>query len=124
MAYAPTDKSKAVATGPVPRTRATAAVAANAPQAPTAKVDAVGPVVGPWLRVMMLSPNATTAMAATAFGRPDIRAVAPLFAKPERAVAMTFGDDPLIGMTSDQFSGSAVAALPIIRFRTLTASLR
>ena len=46
------------------------------------------------------------------------------FVKPQVAIAMTFSDDPMMGMTTDQFTGSATARLATQSFVLRTASLR
>jgi hypothetical protein len=46
------------------------------------------------------------------------------FVKPQAAIAMSFSDDPLMGMVCDQFTGSAIATLATQSFVMRTASLR
>ena len=46
------------------------------------------------------------------------------FVKPQAAIAMTFSEDPLMGMTCDRFTGSATAQLPTQSFVVRTAALR
>jgi hypothetical protein len=46
------------------------------------------------------------------------------FVKPVSAIAMSFSDDPLLGMSVDHFSGSATARLEMTSFSLRTASLR
>jgi hypothetical protein len=46
------------------------------------------------------------------------------FVKPQAAVAMSFSDDPLMGLVSDHFTGSATTALTTQSFALRTASLR
>jgi hypothetical protein len=46
------------------------------------------------------------------------------FVKPQMTVAMTFADDPLLGLVCDQFTGAAVATLATQSFVLRTASLR
>jgi hypothetical protein len=46
------------------------------------------------------------------------------FVKPQAAIAMTFSDDPQMGMVTDRFSGSATAKLTTQSFVMQTASLR
>jgi hypothetical protein len=59
-------------------------------------------------------------MRATSLGERDMTVMRQLFIKPNTAVAMTFSDDPQLGLTCDHFSGAAVSALSTMR----TAALR
>jgi uncharacterized protein YcbK (DUF882 family) len=77
-----------------------------------------------WMRAMILSPSATRAMSATVMGDQDMTLMRVYYIKPDNAVAMTFSDDPQMGMTCDQFTGSAVANLTTKSFVMRTASLR
>ncbi|HWW46466.1 MAG TPA: DUF882 domain-containing protein [Xanthobacteraceae bacterium] len=77
-----------------------------------------------WLRAMILTPSARTALRATALGEPDMTTLRVHFVKPTVTVAMTFSDDPNNGMSSERFTGSATAALPTEPFAVRTAWLR
>jgi hypothetical protein len=77
-----------------------------------------------WMRVMMLAPSASTSMSATVLGDTDMTQMRVYFVKPQAAIAMTFSDDPLMGMVSDRFTGSATAVLATQTFVMRTASLR
>jgi uncharacterized protein YcbK (DUF882 family) len=77
----------------------------------------------PWLRAMIISPSAQAFMKTTLFGMPDFRNLGPYLHKPAAAVKMMFSADPSGGITTDRFSGNAVAFTPTISF-TRTASLR
>jgi hypothetical protein len=46
------------------------------------------------------------------------------FVKPQAIVAMTFSDDPMLGLVTDTFTGSVTARLETRSFVTRTASLR
>jgi hypothetical protein len=46
------------------------------------------------------------------------------FVKPQAAIAMSFSDDPQMGLVCDHFTGSATAKLATQSFVTRTASLR
>ena len=46
------------------------------------------------------------------------------FVKPQIAITMTFSEDPMMGMTTDRFTGSATAKLATQSFVLRTASLR
>lgn len=77
-----------------------------------------------WTRAMILAPSASTAMSATIMGDPDLTQLRAQFVKPRMAVAMTFSNDPQMGIVSERFSGSAVATLETMSFVVRTASLR
>ena len=76
-----------------------------------------------WMRVMMLAPSASTSMNATVLGDADMTLMRAYFVKPETAIAMTFSDDPQMGMVTDRFTGSATATLATQSFVLRTASL-
>jgi uncharacterized protein YcbK (DUF882 family) len=148
LAYAPAssspvDRSNVVAaSAPIPRSIR----AASAPRNPMAAttIDTVvakgpqdqGNVVATstrlasfkgndtWMRVMMLAPSASTSMSATVLGDADMALMSAHFVKPQAVVAMSFSDDPQMGMVSDRFTGSATAALATQSFVMRTASLR
>ncbi|MDH2385173.1 DUF882 domain-containing protein [Bradyrhizobium sp. CER78] len=77
-----------------------------------------------WMRVVMLAPSASNAMLTTVLGDTDMSLMRAHFVKPQAAVAMTFSEDPMMGMTCDHFSGSATAPLTTQSFVLRTASLR
>jgi len=56
---------------------------------------------------MMLAPSASSSMNATVLGDADMTVMRVYFVKPQAAIAMTFSDDPQMGMVTDRFSGSA-----------------
>jgi hypothetical protein len=77
-----------------------------------------------WMRVVMLAPSASNAMSTTVLGDTDMTMMRGFFVKPQAAIAMTFSDDPMMGMTTDRFTGSATAKLTTQSFALRTASLR
>ncbi|MGQ0683287.1 DUF882 domain-containing protein [Bradyrhizobium sp.] len=77
-----------------------------------------------WLRVMMLAPSASTSMSVTVFGDADLTLMRQHFIKPQAIVAMTFSDDPALGLVTDRFTGSATARLETMSFVMRTAALR
>ena len=77
-----------------------------------------------WMRVMMLAPSATTSMSATVLGDADMSLMSAHFLKPQTTIAMSFSDDPQIGLSCDRFTGSAMAPLTTQSFALRTASLR
>jgi hypothetical protein len=76
------------------------------------------------MRVVMLAPSASNAMSTTVLGDTDMTMMRSFFVKPQAAIAMTFSDDPMMGMTTDRFTGSATARLTTQSFTLRTASLR
>ena len=76
-----------------------------------------------WMRVMMLAPSASTSMSATVLGDADMSLLSEHFLKPLAAIAMSFSDDPQMGLSCDHFSGSAIAPLTTQSFTLRTASL-
>jgi uncharacterized protein YcbK (DUF882 family) len=77
-----------------------------------------------WMRMMILAPSASTAMRATVMGEADMTLMRAHFVKPQAVIAMGFSDDPLMGMATDRFTGSATAKLATQSFVLRTASLR
>ena len=77
-----------------------------------------------WMRVVMLAPSASNAMSTTVLGDTEMTQMRSYFVKPRAAIAMTFSEDPMMGMTCDRFSGSATATLATQSFVLRTASLR
>ena len=77
-----------------------------------------------WMRVMMLAPSASTSMSVTVFGDSDLTLMRGYFVKPQAIVAMTFSDDPTLGLVTDRFTGSATARLETTSFVLRTAALR
>ena len=77
-----------------------------------------------WMRVVMLAPSASSAMSTTVLGDTEMTQMRSHFVKPQAAIAMTFSEDPMMGMTCDRFTGSATAQLPTQSFVMRTAALR
>jgi uncharacterized protein YcbK (DUF882 family) len=77
-----------------------------------------------WLRVIMLAPSASSSMSVTVFGDADLTLMRQHFVKPQAIVAMTFSDDPTLGLVTDRFTGSATARLETKSFVMRTAALR
>jgi hypothetical protein len=142
-ASSPVDRSNIVAaSAPIPRSFRAAAAPRN--PAPATGIDTIvakgpqgrGNVVATatrlsaaagndiWMRVMMLAPSASTSMRATVLGDADMTVMRAYFVKPQAAIAMTFSDDPQMGLQSDRFTGSATATLATQSFVLRTASLR
>jgi uncharacterized protein YcbK (DUF882 family) len=78
---------------------------------------------GIWLRVVMLAPSASSSMFTTVLGDTDMTLMRGYFIKPQTAVAMSFSDDPMMGMSIDHFSGSSATPLTTTSFVVQTASL-
>jgi uncharacterized protein YcbK (DUF882 family) len=77
-----------------------------------------------WMRVMMLAPSATTSMSATVLGDADMSLMSAHFLKPQTTIAMSFSNDPMLGLSCDRFTGAAIAPLTTQSFVLRTASLR
>jgi uncharacterized protein YcbK (DUF882 family) len=77
-----------------------------------------------WMRVVMLAPSASSAMSTTVLGDTEMTQMRAYFVKPKAAIAMTFSDDPMMGMSCDSFTGSATIQLPTQSFVMRTAALR
>ena len=75
-----------------------------------------------WTRMMMLAPSARTSMSVTMLGDPNMTLLSKLFVKPQAVIVMGFSDDPQAGLTTDHFSGPAIAPLTTQAFMR-TASL-
>jgi uncharacterized protein YcbK (DUF882 family) len=137
MAYAPAasspvDRNNIVtASAPLPRSirpasRNTAAateintVAAKSPQgagiATSTRLSA-GKGNDIWMRIMMLTPSAST-MSVTMLGDTDMTQMRGFFVKPQAAIAMNFSNDPMMGMSCDRFSGSAITRVETTVLRT------
>ncbi|MGB6396518.1 MAG: ATP-binding protein, partial [Bradyrhizobium sp.] len=76
-----------------------------------------------WMRIIMLAPSAST-MSVTVLGDVDLTQMRGFFAKPQSVIAMSFSDDPMMGMSCDRFAGSAITTLETTSFVLRTASLR
>jgi len=76
-----------------------------------------------WMRIMMLAPSAVT-MSVTVIGDSDLTLMRAFFVKPPASVTMSFSDDPMPGLSTDRFSGSAATKLEITSFTMRTALLR
>jgi uncharacterized protein YcbK (DUF882 family) len=142
-AVAPPERASTVtASAPIPRpVRSVAAppetapateintVAAKGPQgqgSPVATSARISAAKGNdlWVRLLMLAPSASTAMSVTVLGDTDMALMRPYLTKPRAIVAMTFSDDPMMGMSCDRFSGAATAKLETTSFVLRTAWLR
>jgi uncharacterized protein YcbK (DUF882 family) len=77
-----------------------------------------------WLRIVMLAPSASTSMSVAVMGDSDLTLMSAFFVKPSAAIAITFSDDPMMGMSTDHFSGSATTRVEITSFTLRTALLR
>jgi hypothetical protein len=76
-----------------------------------------------WLRVVMLAPSASHSMFTTVLGDTDMTLMRAYFTKPQSVVAMSFSDDPQMGLVSDRFTGSISARLTTTSLAMHTASL-
>jgi uncharacterized protein YcbK (DUF882 family) len=78
----------------------------------------------PWLRGLVIAPSVQNSMVTTTFGVPDFRTLSPFMRKPATTVMMTFSADPHLGMTYDEFTGSAVVFQATVTFGMRTAALQ
>jgi uncharacterized protein YcbK (DUF882 family) len=76
-----------------------------------------------WMRIVMLAPSASRSMSVTMLGDANMTLLNKLFLKPQATIVMGFSDDPLMGLTTDRFSGPATAPLTTQSFGLRTASL-
>ncbi|HEX7791069.1 MAG TPA: DUF882 domain-containing protein, partial [Afipia sp.] len=140
-ADAPLDRAKIVAaSAPIPRTASLApntmsradvnaadAAIAKAPQGKIAtaiRVKQATQTNDIWLRAMILAPSASTSLSASILGDQDMTVMRTHFVKPNAAVAMTFSNDPQMGIICEKFTGPATATLSTTSFAMRTASLR
>lgn len=143
LAYAPAaspvDRTHVVAaSAPIPRTARPAAASRSVAQATeinmvvgksidgriatATRLSAAGESI--WLKIVMLSPSASRAMSVTLMGELDTVALRAYFVKPRSVIAMGFADDPMHGLSCENFSGSATAKLETTSFVVRTAALR
>jgi hypothetical protein len=76
-----------------------------------------------WMRLMMLAPSASTSMSVTMLGDANMTLLSKLFVKPQATIVMGFSGDPMMGLTTDHFTGPAMAPLTTQSFGLRTASL-
>jgi uncharacterized protein YcbK (DUF882 family) len=143
MAYAPPAERSSVVAASAPIPRSTRPAALRNPNAATeintiAAKDTPGqgdPISNAtrlsaargndiWLRIVMLAPSATNAMSVTMMGDIDMTQMRAFFVKPQATIAMTFSSDPMMGLATDRFSGSAITRLEITSFKMRTALLK
>jgi uncharacterized protein YcbK (DUF882 family) len=78
----------------------------------------------PWLRGLVLAQSLQNSLVVTQVGDPDFTSFTQFMRKPATSLLMTFSSDPHLGMTADQFSGSAVVFPATVTFSSRHASLR
>jgi uncharacterized protein YcbK (DUF882 family) len=76
-----------------------------------------------WLRAVLLAPSTSSSMLTTVLGDTDMTRMRDFFVKPQITVAMSFSDDPQMGLRCDHFSGSVTAKLKTASFAVETAAL-
>jgi uncharacterized protein YcbK (DUF882 family) len=146
LAYAPAEASPAdhahvvAASAPIPRSARPASanrnsMAANDVTSVVGKSQGQDSVVATatrivaskandiWMRIVMLAPSASRSMSVTMLGDANMTLLSKLFLKPQATIVMGFSDDPLMGLTTDRFSGPATAPLTTQSFGLRTASL-
>jgi len=70
----------------------------------------------PWLRGLVLTTSVQRALLVTRVGEPDFTTYTEFMQKPAVAVLMTFSANPHLGMSAEQFSGSAVVFPATVTF--------
>jgi uncharacterized protein YcbK (DUF882 family) len=139
-ASSPVDRANIVAaSAPIPRSSRPArnpmaaptidTVVAKGPQGQTSVVATATRIAASkgndvWMRVMILAPSASTSMSATVLGDSDMTLMRAHFVKPQAIIAMSFSEDPQLGLICDRFTGSATARLATQSFVMRTAALR
>ncbi|MBS4005502.1 MAG: DUF882 domain-containing protein [Afipia sp.] len=137
-ADAPLDRAQIVAaSAPVPRSNPRlAALAPNPMSGAEIKATRQGPVATAarikqasqtndiWMRAMILAPSASTSLSVSSLGDQDMTVMRVHFVKPNAAVAMTFSEDPQMGIVCEKFTGPATATLSTTSFAMRTAALR
>jgi hypothetical protein len=78
----------------------------------------------PWVRGLVIAPSVQTSMVTTTFGVPDFRSLSPFIRKPAASIVMTFNHDPNLGMSYEEFTGSAVVFQSTMTFGMKTAQLK
>jgi hypothetical protein len=78
----------------------------------------------PWVRGLVIAPSVQNSMVTTTFGVPDFRSLSSFILKPAAAVVMTFNHDPHLGMSYEEFTGSAVVFQATVTFGIKTAALK
>jgi hypothetical protein len=81
----------------------------------------------PWMRGLMLTASVQNSLVVTQVGEADVKTLAQHMQKPATALVMTFSADPLMGTTTETFTGSAVVFPPTMTFNNAsrrTAALR
>ncbi|MBX9845433.1 MAG: DUF882 domain-containing protein [Xanthobacteraceae bacterium] len=81
----------------------------------------------PWMRGLMLTASVQNSLVVTQVGEADVKTLAQHMQKPATALVMTFSTDPLMGTTTETFSGSAIVFPPTMTFNNAsrrTAALR
>jgi hypothetical protein len=58
-----------------------------------------------WLRAMVLAPSVSYSLSASILGDQDMTGLRTHFVKPDTAVAMTFSNDPQMGIVCEKFTG-------------------
>jgi hypothetical protein len=74
----------------------------------------------PWMRGLMLTASVQSSLVVTQVGETDVTTLAQHMQKPATALVMTFSADPLMGTTTEAFSGSAVVFPPTMTFNKAT----
>ena len=101
-----------------PATETDVAAAKGTPNARIATSNRISAAKGEsaWLKIVMLAPSASTSMSVTMMGDADLTIIRSYFVKPQSVIAMNFSEYPMMGMSYDRFSGSAMTKLETTSF--------
>ncbi len=103
-------------------TRGTASIANKPVDLVTSSLRGTERLDDPWLRGLVLTSSVQNSLVVTQVGDPDFKGLVQFMAKPGSSVLMTFCNDPHLGMTTEQFTGSAVVFPPTMTFASALRS--
>ena len=126
LAYAAQQADNKARAAAVVTSKSAASVANKAAEAVTTSRPTKGNerLDDPWLRGLVLAQSLQNSLVVTQVGDPDFTSFTQFMRKPATSLMMTFSSDPHLGMTADQFSGSAVVFPATVTFASRHASLR
>jgi hypothetical protein len=125
LAYAAAQQADGKARAAAVTSKGTASIANKAAEAVTTRLTKAGERLDdPWLRGLVLAQSLQNSLVVTQVGDPDFASFTQFMRKPATSLLMTFSSDPHLGMTADQFSGSAVVFPATVTFASRHASLR
>ena len=102
--------------------RGSASIASKPAEIVTSTTRAAENLDSPWTRGVLLTASVQNSLVVTQVGDADFAALAKFMVKPASSVLMTFSADPYLGMTAEQFTGSAVVFPATTTFGALRRS--